>query len=500
MNELLQYVFGYGYLGSLYLGAAVGSLVWVAVGMVYPRLLVLPLLLVLAAFPASSLLIAEGGLGFDVYGKGSGYLFFSLFEITIIAAALCIAMRSWFARAGQTAAWRVTPGTPLPTVPGNTLALYYWLMALLVAGHALNSLLTPREPWMAQLGRAGVTYLLLQGLFIVALVGAIDSRRALRQTMLAVGAVVALRMVWGALRYVALGGDPSSFYESGGSTLKITFWDINDSIWAVLLASALIWLAATKERWSPLARGAAFGLALLCFAIVALSARRTAQGGAVLGLLVLAWLLPRGRRWWVVVLFAATLPLAAYKLQARSDDNRSWFQKIFNAEQKGLYELDPRRQRFYELKMAMQTVAKNPIVGVGPAGEFNPPSHIGLEYHRGNYNFVHSGFVHVLLKTGVVGLAIFCGLLLAYGAALRRQWRDAPERYRVYLVASACSFAAAFPNLVFGTPMIESRTMFLMGLGFALPLLVARAIYAEGRAPVVGSRVPRRRFVLGWAR
>lgn len=499
MNELLQYVFGYGYLGSLYLGAAVASVVWVAVGMVYPRLLVLPLLLVLAAFPSSSQLTSEA-IGFDVYGKGSGYLFFSLYEITIIAAALCIAMRSWFARAGQSAAWRVAPGTPLPVVPGNTLALYYWLMALLVAGHALNSLLTPNEPVLAQIGRSGVTYLLLQGLFVVALVGAVDSRRALRQTMLLVGAAIALRMGWGALRYVALGGDPSSFYESGGSTLKITFWDINDSIWAVLLASALIWLAATKERWSLLARWAAFGLALLCFAIVALTARRTAQGGAVLALLVLAWLLPRGKRWWVVVLFAATLPLAAYKLQSRSDDNRSWFQKIFNAEQKGLYELDPRRQRFYELKTAMQTVAKHPIVGVGPAGEFNPPSHIGLEYHRGNYHFVHSGFVHVLLKTGVVGLAIFCGLLLAYLAALRRQWLDAPAHYRVYLVASACSFAAAFPNLVFGTPMIESRTMFLMGLGFALPLLVARAIYAEGRAPAVTRSAPRRRFVLGWAR
>lgn len=501
MEQFFSLIVGYSSLASLYVGAFGAALVWVCVGMVQPMLLVLPLMLVLAAFPGYSQLVSDGGLAFDIYAKGSGYLFFSLFEITVIFAAVGVTLRGLFQRVARPAPWQVRPGQALLARPANTLALWYWLMVLLMLGHTVVSMLTPREPLLAQLARAGVVYLLLQGLLVAALVGAVESRRALRQLMLAVAAVVALRMLWGALRYVAFGGDPSSFYESGGSTLKISFWDINDSVWAVMLASALVWLAATKDKWRVEGRLLAFLFALLCLGVAALSARRTAQGGALLALLVLALLLPRGRKLWVLALVAVILPLAAYKLQARSDDARPWFDRIFNAEQKGLYQLDPRRQRFYELKVAMQTVAKNPIFGVGPAGAFDPPGHIGLEYHRGNYHFVHSGFVHVLLKTGIVGLLVFCGLLLAYLASLRKQWRTAPERYRVYLVASACSFAAGLPNLVFGTPMIESRTMFLMGLGFALPLLVARIAHAESQARVpVHAPARRRRAMLGWAR
>ena len=501
MTEILQQLFGYGYLGGILLLAALAALVWVTLGVVYPKLLIWPVLITLAAFPASSLLIAESGIGFDVYGKGAGYLVLSLFEITFVAAAVGVTFRRGLALAGQPASWRVPPGAGLSVRPGNPLSLYYWLMAAIVAGYVLVSVATPGEHWQNQFSRAGVVYLLLQGVLVAALLGSIESRQDLRRLMTAVALVVALRMLWGAVRYVVLNGDPASYYESEGDTLKITFWDVNDSIWAVLLAASLVWLAATKSRWRWIARMACLGFALLCLGVVALSARRTAQGGAVLALIALALLLPKGRRVWVLLLFAVMLPLAAYKLQARSDDSRSWFQRIFNAEQKGLYQLDPRRQRFYELKLAMQTVARHPVLGVGPAGEFNPPSSIGLEYHHGNYHFVHSGFAHVLLKTGVIGLLVFCGLLLAYFRAWLQQWREAPHSYRVYLVASACSFAAGIPNLAFGTPMIESRTMYLMGLGFALPLMVARVVYLESRAvSTAGLRVRSLRLTPAWSR
>ena len=500
MNEVLSFLFGYGYLTGLFVGVALAGLVWFALGLVAPRLLVLPILLTLAVFPASSLLAGEGGIGFDVYGKGAGYLFFSVYEYSIAAVAMGVALRGFFSQSLQQTAWR---GAAIADAqrPRNTLFIYYWLMFALLLGHMLATLDDPREAWFFQLSRSGVVYLLLQGMLIAALLGAIDSPRVLQQVTLLVAAAVGLRMLWGMVRYLFLGGDPQSYYESGGITLKITFWDINDSVWAMMLAAGAFWAGATTKRWPQGARIAVWLLGLMCLGVIALSARRTAQGGAMLGILMLALLLPKGKRWYMLLVFVIILPVTAYKLGARLDDNRSWFQRIFNAEQSGQYLLDPRRQRFYELQSAMETVAQHPVFGVGPAGSFNPRSHVGLEYHKGNYGFVHSGFVHVLLKMGVVGLLVFCGLLGAYLLTLWRQWRDAPAHYRGYLAVSACGFAASLPNLVFGTPMIEGRTMLLLGVVMALPVLVARMAWLE-RQPVAQTIdrriVPRWRLAKQW--
>lgn len=498
----MQYLFGYGFIGGLYLATFGAVLVWMIFGMVSPKLLVWPVLLILVLFPSTSQLTAESGVGVDIYGKGAGFLVFSLYEISIAVAAVCVFLRAAFLAGSSRRTWQGQAQLGALSTAGNPYAVYYWLMAIVVAGYTLSAVLSPRGYWLEQLGRSGVVYLLLQGLLVAATVGAVDSRRALRHLMIALAVAIAARMIWGGLRYLVLGGDPANYYETAGNLFKITFWDINDSILAVLLGAALVWLAVSKPQWRLAARLGLLGFAFYCFVIVALTARRTAQGGALLALLVLWWWLPRGRKWWAVILLAAILPFAAYKLQARINDSRPWLDQIFNAEQKGAYQVDPRRQRFYELRIAMETIAENPVLGVGPAGAFDPPSHFGLEYHNGNYHFVHSGFVHVLLKTGIVGLLIFCGLILAYLRLLHQQWQQAPKSYRTLLAASACSFAAGMPNLVVGTPMIELRTMFVMGLGFSLPLLVARVVQAERtRRVVAGNGVTRRRFAgLGWQR
>lgn len=505
MRELMAMLAGYGGLVNLYLGAMLAVLVWVTVGMTRPILLVLALLLVLAAFPASSLLNAEGGLGFDIYAKGSGYLLFSLYEITIFMAALCVVLRTLFDRHERAGA--ALTGRVLPQPPGNPYSLFYALVALMLVAHAVENSVSIDDRWYYAFSRSGVVYLVLQGLLVAALAGVIAAPAQLRLLVLSVGAVVAGRMVWGAFRYLVLEGDPANYYETDANQFRITFWDINDSLWAVMLAVGLTWLAATRDDWSGLRRTLLLGFAMFCLAIVALSARRTAQLGAFLALLSLFALLPRGRRWWVGVMFALVMPVAVYKLGTRTEgDTRNFVQKLMSNPQNQSYFNDPRRERFYELRVAWQDVKKNPWFGVGPEGRFNPPSHVGLEYHKGNYGFVHSGFGHVLLKTGVVGLALFLALFVVWARQLRRQWRDAPPHYRALLAASACGMAAELPNVAVGTPLIELRTMLVLGVVFALPLMVARAAHAERHPlpvrPLVwhSGRLFRRRQRAAWGR
>jgi len=174
------------------------------------------------------------------------------------------------------------------------------------------------------------------------------------------------------------------------------------------------------------------------------------------------------------------LPLALYQYNKRVDDSGlSLVEKVLSPEQTGKYFVDPRYRRAYEWEVAKRDIFKNPWLGVGPAGRFNPPSYRGLEYHQGNYGFIHSGFGHVLLKTGVVGLTLFVSIFAVYVAVVFKQWRRANDHHRAYLAASLAAILASVPNLISGTPLIELRTMLVMGVAFAIPAMVARAAHAE---------------------
>lgn len=471
MDDVLHSMLGLGYASGIYVAVMLGALVWFAAAVMVPRQLVLVVVLVTAAFPHGSSSGQAGAFAFDAYGKGAGYFYFSVLEITIALLAAGAALR----RAGG--------GTPL--------GKYYWMMFVVLLWHVMLTLIEDERSWLTNLSRAGLLYLFLQGLLVYSLASYVESKEDLRKLMLVLALTIGVRMLWGGFRYVFLGGDPNNAYDdlTGFSGhLKMTFWDINDSIYACLLGSLLLWIgimAGDRPRWQ---RVAALVYGMFCFAIVALSARRTAQGGAIMALAVLLFLLPRGRRWPVLLVVALAAPLAVYKLDARMGTGGSFLERLTQPREQSRFYFDSRYERFYELRTAWQTIKENPVLGVGPAGEFEVRDDTGLAYHQGNYGFVHSGFVHVLLKAGAIGLLIFCGLLLAYARALARAWSALQGRvaYRGVLASSACAFAASVPNLAVGTPQIESRTMLVMGVVMALPLLVTR-VHARAHAAQLGA-------------
>jgi O-antigen ligase len=132
---------------------------------------------------------------------------------------------------------------------------------------------------------------------------------------------------------------------------------------------------------------------------------------------------------------------------------------------------DPRDSRFYELETAWKTVREEPFFGVGPSGSFKVTSPAGLYYHQGKYDFVHSGFGHVLLKTGFVGLFIFIGIFFTFILYVKRGWKALLPEYKALAVGAMCGFVAQMPNFFFGPPVIEIRTMQVGGLLFAIPMI-----------------------------
>jgi hypothetical protein len=166
------------------------------------------------------------------------------------------------------------------------------------------------------------------------------------------------------------------------------------------------------------------------------------------------------------------LPLAALVTSQRSYGDVSFVEKIF-IDVKVDDSSDRRKTRFHELDTAWETVRESPILGLGPAGQFKVTDHVGLEYHAGRYDYVHSGFGHIVLKTGLAGLLIFCGLFVAYLRQFKSCWQTLPHEWRALAAGSLCAFAAQLPNLFFGTPIGEIRTMQLLGLILALPFVLS---------------------------
>ena len=66
----------------------------------------------------------------------------------------------------------------------------------------------------------------------------------------------------------------------------------------------------------------------------------------------------------------------------------------------------------------------------------------------------------------------FCGLFVAYLRQFKSCWQTSHE-WRALAAGSLCAFAAQLPNLFFGTPIGEIRTMQLLGLILALPFVLS---------------------------
>ena len=463
MNELLAYVTGYGLpLGGLLL-ALVMMVLAVGVAMAWPRYIVMGYVAILMLFPMTSsygfLDAADANL---MYVKGTKTFFFSFLDMLIFGTWL---MAVLYSRAYAKSRESLGP-----------LMKYYLAFGAIFLGHVLVGLADPAHPSLLDFYGRGIINILWQGMLVALLLTVIRTEKDFKQLLVLMLVCIAAREVFGMVRYLFLGGDPQNAYANMQNLkVKITFWDINDSILASFLMAFCAWQLLVTKMQSARQRFGYLALAALSATTIVLSARRTAQGGLMLAVLALVWLLPRGRKWPVIIALALLVPAAVVVTTARGAASGTVMEKLF-FDVRTDPTSDPKRNRFYELETAWTTVQDNLLFGVGPAGSFRVTSDFGLEYHKGSYDFVHSGFGHVLLKTGLIGLALFIGFFLCYFGHIRRHWLQLTASQQGIVTASVAAFGAQLPNMVVGTPIGEIRTMMVLGVIFVLPFLVVTVV------------------------
>ena len=425
-----------------------------------PRLIALPMLAVLILFSSSTW--GQIDVENTIYSRGTGLFYFSLLNLLLFAAGVGLLLQR-FANPQQR---QVAP----------PVALYFLGFASLLLGHTLIAGWLGIELTEA-LSYTGILNVINMLIFMFLLLAAFKTAPAQSELLRAIIVLAALRALFGLVRFIWFDGDSANPYRNFERLdIKLFFFDIADNF---IASFAAFW--AARQLAMPPARLKLFqklgllALLLLELAAVALSYRRASLLGLVLIAAFLLFRLPPARRALALLagsalLLAVTAMFFEHRLQFSSDGDAGLFSAL-------LYDLGGGSpgapdSRFYELWAAAQSLAGNWLFGLGTWGSFTGDQEI-LSYHFGRFDFVHSGLGHIILKTGLIGLLLFSGLLLAVTGHYFKRYRALGSEARLL---SDCGFAGLLfwlPTLLIGTPIIEFRTMLLLGLVLALPFLAS---------------------------
>jgi O-antigen ligase len=463
MNEILGYLLSYGVPLTGVILVLVAIIVAMGLAASWSRYIVLGIVVIMLIIPQASsygTLDGNNAASSIFWVKGTKTFFFSFLDMALFGTWLfgaVIASRL----SNQPAQYNASP-----------LSAWYIAFGILFFGQVTMAFFG-KSPLILEFATMGVINVLKQGMFVALLFTTIRTERDLKLLTLIIVICIAGRDAWGLFRYVFLGGDPQNIYANTWDELKglkLTFFDINDHILASLMFGLSTWklLVDRPEKPYHLIYSA---LALMAALIPVFSVRRTAQVGFLLAMVILFLLLPRGRKSPVLIALILIIPLSVFSLSLRTVDQSKTLTEKLLIDVKTDGDSDPRKSRLYELTTALETVKEEPFFGVGPSGQFKVKSPIGLEYHNGNYGFVHSGFGHILLKTGFVGLFIFLGLFAIYVREVKKGWKFILPEYKAIVIGCLCGFVAQMPNMFGGAPIVEIRTMLVSGLLFAIPLI-----------------------------
>lgn len=433
-----------------------------AVCLRYPPLVTLAFIAVLSLFASST----WGQLQEEntIYSRGTGLFYFSLLNMLLWVAAAAAWLRA-LSQTHRTAA----PPSPFPVAIATT--------GFVLLSHVALGLMAGKDVLLI-LGYSGlinVLNLLLFGWLVLVTLNNEQGRQRLLQLLLAIAAA---RALFGLVRYQWFGGDSANPYRNFESLdMKLVYFDICDNYIAALAAFCLAWLLLMPQvRLSLFKRVLLGGWLLLEIATVALSFRRSSLIGLGLMSLVLMWQLPWRRKLWLagagsLAMLGAAFALLKERLQFNTNGSGSGFLASL------LYDVGPDRatdvSRFYELEAAARSLEGKWLFGLGSWGSFYGNEEI-LDYHFGKFDFVHSGFGHIVLKAGLVGLALFIALLLAFIVHYLKQRRRLSANSALLADAGFAGLLFWMPTLLIGTPIIEFRTMLLLGFTLALPFLAPK--------------------------
>jgi hypothetical protein len=423
-----------------------------------PKLVVFGFIFVLFVFSSSS----WGQLQEEttIYSRGTGLFYFSLLNLVLLVAGVAALLKKL-----------ANPNAPYLAAP---LAKYFLAFVFLLLAHLVLGVMSGIDLELI-LAYNGIINILNMLIFMYLVIMAFNSEKDQQYLLLTILALAAIRAVFGLIRYFVFDGDSANPYRNfEGLDMKILFFDIADNFVAALAAFIAAWLVTSpKIRLSPPKRLALYIFLALEIAVIALSFRRSSLAGVALMFALLLYHLPGRHRIKFVLLGLGLLSVAAViffdqRLQFNNDGG------ILNSL---TYDINPNNRiidsRFYELYAAAQSIGGNWLFGLGSWGEYSGNMEL-LDYHFGKLDFVHSGFGHIVLKAGVAGLLIFVGLLLAYASYYFKTRKYLAGNALLLSDAGFAGFLFWVPTLLIGTPIIEFRTMLLIGLTLAMPFVAAR--------------------------
>ncbi len=424
-----------------------------------------------------------------LYARGTGLLHFSAINIVLWLAALAALVRMLTARPMRLPPPRAASPAASPAastlharlsspIPASPFPSFLCAFGFLLLAHVVIGLLAGQD-LLVILSYTGLLNVLNMALFAMLVLAALADETGRRQLLLTIVMLAAARALFGLARYLWFGGDSANPYRNfEGLDIKLVYFDIGDNYIAALAAFCIAWLLLMPGvRLTLWRRSWLLGLLAMEIATVALSFRRSSLLGLVLMGAVLLWQLPWQRRL-LCAAFGALAGIVAFgvlvreRLQANlqtgsSGNGGGLFASL-------LYDVGPQRatevSRFYELEAAAHSLQGHWLFGLGSWGSFRGNEAV-LDYHFGKFDFVHSGFGHVLLKSGIAGLLLFVALLVAVVLHYRRVRPALRGNSALLADAGIASLLFWMPTLLIGTPVIEFRSMLLIGLALALPYL-----------------------------
>jgi len=473
LHAIVPYVY-YSLPWALVIALSVAAVVGIGVGLIWPRLLVYPYLAVYFCFNSTSYGSMAVYATRSIYSRGSGMLLFSLLLWYVLCAWACARVAATFQR--------------YPT-PACNLRPWFWGWLVLLAAHVgvglmndvtLAESLTPQGfsniVWMAPL----ISLMLLS----------FRTREHVLELTHFILLVGLGRALFGLVRWAAFGGDPNNVYSNlNAIKIRLTFFDINDSLVCTLaFAIAAVHLFQTVKTERPLFwRGIEWATLVSTALCILLSYRRSAWIGFLLAFVVIMMRFPIRRRIQLMtaglpVVGAALVYVAVQRLSQTKGAGEGLSSMVYDMQSK---RFGPESERVLELKFALADFLSHPITGIGTWGRYTGYQYISWQNNPDGGLFLHSGVLHVALKSGVLGMALLFGTILAFVLFARRALRSLPPELLGLATAGVAGIAFMIPDFLIGTPFPQVRTSQMLAICLALPYLasaVARTAPAARRA------------------
>ncbi|MFK3738575.1 O-antigen ligase family protein [Massilia sp. TN1-12] len=451
------------------LALAVASICGVGVGLVWPRFLVYGYLAVFF-FKNSTSYGALAATGPGIYSRGSGMLLFPLLFWCMFGAWLCA---------------RVSAGFQGFKAPQCNLRPWFLAWFLLLGGHVAIALFS-NVTLAAAVAPSGFSNIVWMAPLVSLMLLSFRTREHVIEFSRFILLAGFLRASFGLARWAFLGGDPNNVYANMNAIkIKLTFFDINDSLLctvAFAIAAVNLFQVVKNKRsqfWTMV------DWATLCttVACIVLSYRRSAWIGFLLAFLIIMMRFPLQRRIHLMVLglpvVGAGLLYAAVKRLGQTKGAGGGLSSLF-------YDMESKRfgaesERVLELKFALGDFFSHPLTGIGSWGRYSGYQQISWQSGQDGGLFLHSGVLHIALKTGIPGLILLAGTIWAFTVFTRRALRTLPPELLGLATAGAAGLAFMLPDLLVGTPFPQVRTTQMLAICLALPY-VAMAVCREAKA------------------